>query len=627
MAQDYLSFQDGCLSISTPWGKAAHGSVLVNGGVVPAGEWCERGYACHHGHWKISVGRVSKTAFRLKLENTGSEPVHLDTVCFAHWNPSAFNTPLQTWEFRELIFSGSFMSLKSGVKCVGRKAPNMDFIEPGSLFTVYQHEDGDALLLGVLPPIGQAFSELVTLHSDPHCEGTFGFEIRHHFGCLVDPGCEVQTSAVTALAGKSGGELMVDYGELWYETLDRKHRRKPMIGWNSWDYYSGAVTRKSVDEEMASAGRLFSDTLKVFVIDEGWETQWGSWEPNVKFNGDLEGFCRHAKNRGYTPGIWTAPLLVNTYNPIFLENPEWFASRSDGQLQTDSYAYGPMAYLDVTNPRVLEWIGDIFIRLRAAGFEYFKVDFCQCILNAVRFGDPHVGRNELIRLAFKTIREAIGDDTYLLSCGAPFESVVGLVDAVRVTGDIHIYWGHVLKNAASLSTSWWMHGKLWNCDPEFLVVRGPDTAQPPYGRRRFVTPMGPDRGWTSGREFTEMEARTYAFLIHLSGGDVILGDSLEKLKPAGIEIVRRVLQPRSGPSIPVDLFESEQDLPRIWVNRGDIDTLVGLFNWSDKTSRIHFDQSDYRIPGKAFDFWTGKEIKAIPSRMPRRSSIALRFIH
>jgi hypothetical protein len=166
MARDCLSFQDGSLSISTPWGKASNGSVLVNGGVVPAGEWRERGYVCHHGRWKISVDHVSKAAFRLKLENTGSEPVHLDTVCFAHWNPSGFNTPLQTCEFRELIFNGSFLSLKSGVKCVGRKEPNMDFIEPGSLFTVYQHEDGGALLLGVLPPIGQAFSELVTLHSD-----------------------------------------------------------------------------------------------------------------------------------------------------------------------------------------------------------------------------------------------------------------------------------------------------------------------------------------------------------------------------------------------------------------------------------------------------------------------------
>ena len=54
------------------------------------------------------------------------------------------------------------------------------------------------------------------------------------------------------------------------------------------------------------------------------------------------------------PWIWTAPLLVNIYNPLYLEKPEWFAERADGQVQTDSYSYGPMAYLDRTVPEVIE---------------------------------------------------------------------------------------------------------------------------------------------------------------------------------------------------------------------------------------------------------------------------------
>ncbi|MDH7568091.1 MAG: hypothetical protein QHJ73_00720, partial [Armatimonadota bacterium] len=332
---------------------------------------------------------------------------------------------------------------------------------------------------------------------------------------------------------------------------------------------------------------------------------------------------RHVKAHGGIPGVWSAPLLVNTYNPLYLEKPEWFANRADGQVRIDSYAYGPMAYLDPTLPEVIEHLKGIFRRLRNAGFEYFKVDFSHCILNAVRFADPTVGRAHLIRRAFSAIREAIGDDAYLLSCGSPYESVVGLVDAVRSTGDIHIFWGHVLRNAGGIAARWWMQGKVWNCDPDFLVVRGPETADPPYGRRQVVSPLGPDLGWIAGRELNEAEARAYALLVHLSGGDVILGDRLRKLWPTGVEMLRRVLQPRVPPAVPVDLFESDQDLPRVWISRGPSDTLVGLFNWSDRSACLHFDPAAHALSGTPTDFWTGRAVSQLPARMPRRSALAL----
>ena len=258
------------------------------------------------------------------------------------------------------------------------------------------------------------------------------------------------------------------------------------------------------------------------------------------------------------------------------------------------------------------------------GFGYYKVDFCHCILKAVRFADPAVPRGDLIRRAFQVIRDAIGPDAYLLGCGAPYESVHGLVDAVRSTGDIHTYWGHVLLNAGGIACRWWMQGRLWNCDPDFLVVRGPDTAEPPYFRRRVVAPMPPGGAWMAGREFNETEARAYALLVHLSGGDVILGDHLPLLKPLGGDILRRVLQPRP-PAVPVDLFISEQDLPRVWISRDTRTTLVGLFNWTEKPARLDFNPADYGLTGMARDFWTGQAPANIPRQMPRRSAIGLRF--
>jgi hypothetical protein len=167
-----------------------------------------------------------------------------------------------------------------------------------------------------------------------------------------------------------------------------------------------------------------------------------------------------------------------------------------------------------------------------------------------------------------------------------------------------------------------MQDRVWNCDPDFLVLRGPDTAQPPFFKRRVIAPLPPGGGWMAGREFNEAEARAYALLVHLSGGDVILGDQLELLKPLGVEILQRVLRPRPR-AVPVDLFDSEQDLPRIWISRADQDTLVGLFNWAEKPARLYFDPAAYGLQGTPRDFWTGEPAPALPARQPRRSALAL----
>ncbi len=611
------------LVLQTPWQAGPLPAEMAVDGHV-AGVW-QDGVA-KAGIWQLAMALVDPGCVQLRVTNTSGTSQRLGTVTVGRWRPGAFAPALVAGEFREFVHGGSFLAMACGVKVVGRKLHGLDHVAPSSMITVYQHDSGTALLLGVLPPVADGFAEFVTLHAEPHCDSAFGWEARQVFERTVGPGETVACSPFVALTGTDGTDLLAEYGKLWRE--QSAPSRKPLrIGWNSWDHRAGAVTRASIDENLAAGRQLFGDALDVFCIDEGYEVQWGNWDANAKFPEGLADYCRHVKACGGTPGIWTAPLLANTYNPLYFEHPDWFACRADGQVVIESFSYGPMAFLDVTKPEVIEHLRGVFRRLKEAGFAYFKVDFSHCILKATRFADPSVGRAALIRRAFAAIRESIGDDAYLLSCGSPFESVHGLVDAVRTTGDIHIFWGHILINAAMLAARWWMHGNLWNIDPDFLVVRGPETADPPYGRRQVVTPMPPNGGWVAGREFNEGEARAYALLIHLSGGDVILGDHLPALWPNGVEMLRRVLQPRSTPAVPVDLFTSEQDLPRIWISRGTEDTLVGLFNWLDKPARLDFVSADWGLAGTPTDFWTDEPMAELPSKLPRRGSLALRFRH
>lgn len=620
-----LAFDASGPALALPFCGRARGTLRLDGREL-ASVWRPRGQAWvgEAAPWELTVDAPVSGAWRLTLRNTSAAPARLGTVTFPHFAPEAFSPRLASEEFRELISGGSFVSVTSGVKGVGRMQGRIDFKAASNMVGVYQRDDGEALLLGVLPPLGGGLTEFAAVHSEPHLEGDFGIEARHELQCSVAPGRAVSLSPVTGLAGAPGVALLEALGDRWAQTSDRRPRRPPMVGWNSWDYAAGAVTRDFIDGNLETARRLFGDRLRVFCIDEGWEAQWGTWLPNLKFPQGLEDYVAHVKARGGIPGVWTAPLLVNTYNPLFYEHPDWFAARADGQLQTDTYAYGPMAYLDVTVPAVQEHIRALFQRLRQTGFEYFKVDFCHCLLKATRFADPSVPRNDLIRTAFRLIRDAIGPQSYLLGCGAPYESVYGSVDAVRSTGDIHTYWGHVLMNAGGIAARWWMQDRLWNCDPDFLVVRGPDTAAAPLFKRRVVAPMPPDGGWMAGREFNEAEARAYALLVHLSGGDVILGDHLGLLKPLGVDILSRVLQPRPR-AVPVDLFTSDQDLPRVWISRDHESTLVGLFNWAEKPARLDFDPAAYGLAGTPRDFWTGQAVTALPERLRRRSAMALVF--
>ena len=611
--------------LDTPFSGRVQATICLDGRTV-AGPWrqCADTWIATALPWELSVDEPVPGSWRLTLRNASAAPARLGTVSFPHAGPEAFDPRLPTEAFRELVCGGNFNALDAGVKGVGRMQGRLDFRASSTPLGVYQHDAGQAILLGVLPPLGGGLTECAALHDQPHLEGNFGIEIRHDVQCTLAPGQSVATSPVIGLAGGNGIALMDAYAERWAISPARRPPRPPMVGWNSWDYPAGAVTRQLVDRNLAAGRRLFGQALRVFCLDEGWETQWGTWQPNAKFPEGLADYVRHVKANDGIPGIWTAPLLVNTYNPLFYDHPEWFAARADGQLQTDSFAYGPMAYLDITRGDVQEHLRQLFLELRHTGFEYFKVDFCQCILKATRFADPSVPRNDLIRTAFRIIREAIGETSYLLSCGAPYESVYGLVDAVRTTGDIHTYWGHVLMNAANLAARWWMQGRVCNGDPDFLVVRGPDTAQEPFFKRRVIAPMPPGGGWMAGREFNEAEARAYALLVHLSGGDVILGDHLELLNPLGVDIVRRVLTPRP-PAVPVDLFESEQDLPRIWISRDGDRALAGLFNWLEKPAHLRFDPAAHGLYGVPLDFWTGCPVPELPERQRRRSALALLY--
>ena len=579
----------------------------------------------------FSIG-IADASFSIGVRNTSRQPVTLRSIAVLF--PAADQAcPPEAADYLEFIHSFSFAAL-SGVKKVGLASRWLsNNPESSAVYALKRADAGEAMLFSILPPHRGDFVRFQALHDAAHQEGRFGLSIVSEQDRLLRPADFMRTTAIQVQVGADVLALLEDLGRRW-----GRGRRRPLKpvrrGWNSWDYYAGAVTERNMLANHRAAIRLFPNKLPCMVIDEGWEPRWGAWTANWKFPSGTRGFCHAVKDRGGIPGIWTSPLLVNTYLELYREHPDWFLRNRDGTIAQKSYAYGPMAFLDITHPDVVRWLFGLFRRLKRDGFDYFKVDFTQESLLADRWSDPTVPRGELLRRVFGTIRRAIGKEAYLLACGAPFESVLGIVDAVRVSGDVHTFWGHVLANAASISARWWMHRRVWNIDPDFLIVRAPETCRLPR-RNRASTPKphrGPAEFWLAGREFNEREARTYALLVYVSGGDLFLSDELMTLNERGVTMLRRVLErPLTGAATPVDLFEGHDRLPAFWLAEEADSWFLAVFNWEENPVRFDLDLDRFGIRSwrRVESFWDKKPVapegNALCIALPPRTAEGFRL--
>lgn len=602
-----FEFKNGELSIAEI--PLQNGKVFFNGKSFQRDaaklEWKETGRVnsinIHGIEYQVET---NEDELKFKITNNSGTIFKLESIKI-EFAPNKSNTLLNSEDWMEYINAFSFEQ-KSGVKRVGLASTAIEANPSSSmLYLISRRNSSDSLLLSTLPPHNGDYVSFQALHDSPHCESSFGVKIKFDIQVDILPGKTFMTTTLTANRGKCPITLLEELGSRWKKLEPRKLKTK-LTGWNSWDYFSGAVQSKDIFANLNACKKYFGDAVEYFVIDEGYEPRWGVWDANWKFPEGLDGCCNKIKQAGKKPGIWTAPLLVNTYTDIYLNNPEWFAKTADGEIATKAYSYGPMAFLDITHPGAESFIREVFTRLRSYGFEYFKVDFTQDVLGAKSFHDTSLPIGSILRKAFSIIRESIGEESYLLACGAPFESVTGVVDACRSSGDVHNFWGHVRANAEAMAGKWWMQGKLWNNDPDFFIVRSPETCSLKLLNRKFPPkPLDKKNYWLAGRELNLREVKTYAQLIRFSGGDIFLSDDIQTLNEKGVAIIQKILDNQLETAArPIDLFENHDEIPSIWFAEAP-SLALGLFNWSDNPKDISVEFKSLNIPisAKPIPFW------------------------
>jgi hypothetical protein len=288
-------------------------------------------------------------------------------------------------------------------------------------------------------------------------------------------------------------------------------------GWCSWYELYARVTEEDVLASLDVARHQFDPRFfRTIQIDDGFQRAAGDWETNEKFPHGHRWLTDRIHDAGFEAGLWMAPFAVTMPSGIPAVHPEWLLLGDDGrplpldvQPQWGGQAYG----LDASQRDVQDWLRELARHAVGAwGYDYLKLDF---LYYAARGGRPERGASghEALRAGLRALRQGAGR-AFVLGCGAPLQHALGLVDGMRIGGDVDASWAGVQPGASAALLRAHLHERAWRNDPDALVVREP---------------------------LTLAEARAWASVVALSGQMTLASDRLERLGLDRTELLRRAM--------------------------------------------------------------------------------------
>lgn len=375
--------------------------------------------------------------------------------------------------------------------------------------------------------------------------------------------------------------------------LDHYFRPAP-AGWCSWYHYYNDINaveiRKNLNAILDAQNQL---PLQLVQIDDGFETRVGDWfsfQPG--FPGGMAPMASEIQQSGSTPGLWLAPFIIDPRSEFFKKHPELILRNKRGKPVNAGFGWNNLASaIDLTAPHAMELALDPIRRaVQDWKFPYLKLDFLYAAaLPGLKF-DPTRTRAQVMRHGMEAIREVAGPDTFLVGCGLPLGSGVGLVDAMRIGPDVNGSWEPEMKGIRfpfrnepampsarnslhSMLTRAPLHNRWWANDPDCLLV-GENT--------RLTLP----------------EIQALASGIGITGGSLLISDDMSRLSTGRLKIAQ-VLLPVIGKRAEVmDLFE-QTDPERLRLPLSGPQgnwTVIAHFNWQNSPRSCTFHPADYALP-------------------------------
>jgi alpha-galactosidase len=284
-------------------------------------------------------------------------------------------------------------------------------------------------------------------------------------------------------------KVFASYAELLGQRLGRGRAKTAYRVWCSWYSLYTAIDEASLNNIFDGLGDLPFDVLQV---DDGWQIGIGDWQANGKFPSGMKTLADKIKATGRKAGLWLAPLLAVPSSSIYQDHRDWLLHDEQGKLVSAGFNWGEQLYaLDTTHPAVLEWLAALMKQVRAWGYEYIKLDF---LYAGALPGKRHTAmpREAAYRQGLAAIREALGEEAYFLTCGAPILPSLGLCDAMRIGPDVAAEWESYrdavllynpatpgVKNAIRTTLSRLWLAPLVHTDPDVVFFRSTETRLTP----------------------------------------------------------------------------------------------------------------------------------------------------
>jgi alpha-galactosidase len=280
-------------------------------------------------------------------------------------------------------------------------------------------------------------------------------------------------------------EVFSAYAQLLSQKLGTGRVKTPYRVWCSWYSLYTAIDEKTLHNIFEGLGNLPFDVLQV---DDGWQISIGDWEANAKFPSGMDGLANKIKSTGRKAGLWLAPLLVVPSSKTYHEHPDWLLRDEQGKLISAGFNWGEALFaLDTTHPAALDWLARLMKQVRTWGYDYLKLDFLYAgALPGKRY--DNMPREAAYRHGLGVLREAMGEDAYFLTCGAPVLPSIGLCDALRIGPDVAAEWENQrdaillynpttpgAKNAVRTTLNRLWLAPLCHIDPDVAYFRSVET--------------------------------------------------------------------------------------------------------------------------------------------------------
>lgn len=389
----------------------------------------------------------------------------------------------------------------------------------------------------------------------------------------------------------------------YYEAVSRENNiqisNKIPAGWCSWYQFYQNINADKILRNLKTINELKAEMpLSLIQIDDGFQKEIGDWYTFRKgFPQGVKPLAEKISSSGHTPGLWLAPFILHPNSDFAIDHPEMILRKNSGRPVNAGFGWNVFTQaLDLTVPGAIEAVKEMIeTAVHQWGFPYLKLDFLYAgALKGNRF-DNSLTRAQIMRKAMEEIRSSAGSDTFLLACGAPLGSVIGLVEANRISADVSGSWSpkfngvsflfkkepHMpsAKNAIqNIITRAEQHNRWWINDPDCLLVR-PEI------------------------DLNIHEIQSLASLIAITGGSLLVSDDLPKLPRERRQIIEVMLPLIGKRAYVMDWLDTTTPHNlRLDLNNASGDwNILARFNWKNDPRETYLSFPDFGLP--QLDYW------------------------